>query len=146
MYAVILSGGKQYKVAEGDTIRVEKLAVDEGAAVELDKVLLVADGDDVKIGAPYIDGGKVSATVKAQGRGKKVKIIKFRRRKHHMKRQGHRQAYTELEITGITSLSASVATSFIPAPTSAAAVITPCSPPPPGRCGSRSRVSRSAGS
>lgn len=101
MYAVILSGGKQYKVAEGDTIRVEKLVADEGAAVELDKVLLVADGDDVKIGAPYVDGGKVSATVKAQGRGKKVNIIKFRRRKHHMKRQGHRQAYTELTITGI---------------------------------------------
>lgn len=101
MYAVILSGGKQYTVAEGDTIRVEKLAGEEGGAVELDKVLLVADGDDVKIGAPYLDGGKVTATVKAQGRGKKVKIVKFRRRKHHLKRQGHRQAYTELQITGI---------------------------------------------
>jgi large subunit ribosomal protein L21 len=101
MYAVIQSGGKQYRVAEGDTIRVEKLVADEGAAVELDRVLLVANGEDVKIGAPYLDGGKVTATVKAHGRGKKVKIIKFRRRKHHMKRQGHRQAYTELKITGI---------------------------------------------
>jgi len=101
MYAVIQSGGKQYRVAEGDTIRVEKLVADEGAAVELDRVLLVANGEDVKVGAPYLDGGKVTATVKAHGRGKKVKIIKFRRRKHHMKRQGHRQAYTELQITGI---------------------------------------------
>ena len=101
MYAVIATGGKQYRVAEGDTIRVEKLTADEGSAVEFEKVLMVADGDDVKIGAPYVDGGKVTATVTAHGRGKKVKIIKFKRRKHHMKRQGHRQAYTELEITGI---------------------------------------------
>jgi len=101
MYAVIMTGGKQYKVAEGETVRVEKLVAEEGDAVELDKVLLVADGDDVKIGAPYVEGGKVTATVAAQGRGKKVRIIKFRRRKHHMKRQGHRQAYTELKITGI---------------------------------------------
>ncbi|HEY9150684.1 MAG: 50S ribosomal protein L21 [Gammaproteobacteria bacterium] len=102
MYAVIKTGGKQYRVAKGDTLRVEKLAGAEGDAVELDKVLMVADGDDIKVGAPYLDGSKVTATVKAQGRGKKVEIIKFRRRKHHMKRQGHRQSYTELEITGIT--------------------------------------------
>ncbi|HEY5719271.1 MAG TPA: 50S ribosomal protein L21 [Gammaproteobacteria bacterium] len=101
MYAVILSGGKQYKVAEGGKVRVEKLDVAEGDAVELDKVLLVADGENVRIGTPYLEGGKVTATVSAQGRGKKVKIIKFRRRKHHMKQQGHRQAYTELQITGI---------------------------------------------
>lgn len=102
MYAVIKTGGKQYRVAKGDTLRVEKLAGAEGDAVELVEVLMVADGDDIKVGAPYLDGGKVTATVKAQGRGKKVEIIKFRRRKHHMKRQGHRQSYTELEITGIT--------------------------------------------
>jgi large subunit ribosomal protein L21 len=102
MYAVIKTGGKQYRVAKGDTLRVEKLEGAEGDAVELDKVLMVADGDDIKVGAPYLDGSKVTATVKAQGRGKKVEIIKFRRRKHHMKRQGHRQSYTELEITGIT--------------------------------------------
>jgi large subunit ribosomal protein L21 len=103
MYAVVQTGGKQYRVAEGDTIRVEKLVADEGASIELDKVLMVTDGDDVKVGAPYVDGGKVTATVTSHGRGKKVKIIKFRRRKHHMKRQGHRQWYTELQVTGISA-------------------------------------------
>ncbi|MCG8426379.1 MAG: 50S ribosomal protein L21 [Chromatiales bacterium] len=103
MYAVIQTGGKQYRVSEGDTLKVEKLGADEGASVELDKVLLVADGDDIKVGTPYVDGGKVTATVKSHGRGKKVNIIKFKRRKHHMKRQGHRQWYTELEITGISA-------------------------------------------
>ena len=101
MYAVIQTGGKQYRVSEGLTLKVEKLNVAEGDSVELDKVLMLANGDDIKVGTPYIDGGKVTATVKSHGRGKKVKIIKFRRRKHHMKRQGHRQSYTELEITGI---------------------------------------------
>jgi large subunit ribosomal protein L21 len=103
MYAVIVTGGKQYRVAQGDKVRVEKLEVAEGDAVELDKVLMVADGDDIKIGAPYVAGGKVTARVSGHGRGDKVEIIKFRRRKHHMKRQGHRQAYTELEITDITA-------------------------------------------
>ncbi|NNJ92222.1 MAG: 50S ribosomal protein L21 [Gammaproteobacteria bacterium] len=103
MYAVIQTGGKQYRVSKGLKLKVEKLDAAEGDSVELDKVLMVADGDDVKIGAPYLDGGKVTATVTSQGRGKKVKIIKFKRRKHHMKRQGHRQAYTELEITDIAS-------------------------------------------
>ena len=103
MYAVIQTGGKQYRVSEGDTLRVEKLTADEGASVELDKVLMVADGDNVQVGNPYVSGGKVTATVKAHGRGKKVKIIKFKRRKHHLKRQGHRQWYTELEVTGINA-------------------------------------------
>jgi large subunit ribosomal protein L21 len=103
MYAVIQTGGKQYRVAEGDTLKVERIAADEGASVELDKVLMVADGDDVRLGKPFLDGGKVTATVKAHGRGKKVKIIKFRRRKHHLKRQGHRQGFTELTITGINA-------------------------------------------
>jgi large subunit ribosomal protein L21 len=103
MYAVIQTGGKQYRVAEGDTLKVEKLSADAGASVEIDKVLMVADGEDVKVGKPYLDGGKVTATVKAHGRGQKVKIIKFRRRKQHMKRQGHRQWFTELEITGINA-------------------------------------------
>jgi len=103
MYAVIQTGGKQHRVSEGDTLMVEKLAAEEGAAVELDKVLLVADGDDVKVGTPYLEGGKVTATVKAHGRGNKVNIIKFRRRKQHLKRQGHRQWYTELQITGISA-------------------------------------------
>ena len=101
MYAVIQTGGKQYRVSEGFKLKVEKLDVAEGDSIELDKVLMVANGDDVKIGTPYVDGGKVTATVTSHGRGKKVKIIKFRRRKHHMKRQGHRQSYTELEITTI---------------------------------------------
>jgi large subunit ribosomal protein L21 len=103
MYAVIVTGGKQYRVAPGDALRVEKLNTPEGESVELDRVLMVADGDNIKLGAPYVDGGRVTARVKAHGRGPKVEIIKFRRRKHHMKRQGHRQAYTELEITDVSA-------------------------------------------
>ena len=103
MYAVIVTGGKQYRVSQGDKLRVEKLDAAEGESVDLDQVLMVVDGDDVRIGTPVLDGGKVTAEVKAHGRGDKVDIIKFRRRKQHMKRQGHRQAYTELEITGISA-------------------------------------------
>ncbi|MCU0766574.1 MAG: 50S ribosomal protein L21 [Gammaproteobacteria bacterium] len=103
MYAVIQTGGKQYRVTEGAKVRVEKLPVDEGGTVELDKVMLVADGDNVTVGTPFVAGGKVTATVKAHGRAKKVYIVKFRRRKHHLKRQGHRQWYTELQITGISA-------------------------------------------
>ncbi|VAW76129.1 LSU ribosomal protein L21p [hydrothermal vent metagenome] len=103
MYAVIVTGGKQYRVSQGDKVRVEKLDAAEGDSIELAQVLMVVDGDDIKIGTPVLEGGKVTAEVKAQGRGDKVNIIKFRRRKHHMKRQGHRQAYTELEITGISA-------------------------------------------
>ena len=103
MYAVIETGGKQYRVAQGETLRVEKLAAAEGAAVEPDRVLMIADGDNLKIGAPYVAGGKVTATVKAHGRGDKVEIIKFRRRKHYRKQIGHRQHYTELQITGIVT-------------------------------------------
>ena len=102
MYAVIKTGGKQYRVSEGDTLRVEKLDGGAGETIEFDKVLAVGEGADLKIGTPFVKGGKVTATVKEQGRAKKVEIIKFRRRKHHMKRMGHRQSYTELEITGIS--------------------------------------------
>ncbi len=102
MYAVIATGGKQYKVSEGDVIRIETLAAAENDEITFDKVLLVADGDDVNIGAPYIDGGKVSATVNAHGRGKKIEIIKFKRRKHYRKQMGHRQNFTEVKITGIS--------------------------------------------
>lgn len=105
MYAVIKTGGKQYRVAEGETLKVEKLEVEEGAAVEFDAVLMIADGDQIKVGAPYVEGAKVTATVKSQGRGPKVRIIKFRRRKHYLKTQGHRQSYTELHISGISGLS-----------------------------------------
>jgi large subunit ribosomal protein L21 len=102
MYAVIKTGGKQYRVSQGDTLRVEKLDAGAGDSVDFDEVLMVGEGADVRIGTPLVDGGKVTATVKGHGRGKKVEIIKFRRRKHHMKRMGHRQSYTELEITGIS--------------------------------------------
>lgn len=101
MYAVIKTGGKQYRVAAGDKLRVETLNAAEGDSIELNDVLMVADGDDVKIGAPIVEGASVSATVKAHGRGKKIEIVKFRRRKHSRKQQGHRQNYTELEITAI---------------------------------------------
>lgn len=103
MYAVIQSGGKQHRVAEGEVIRLEKLDLEAGAIVEFDKVLMVANGDDVKVGAPYVDGGKVVAEVVAHGRGEKVKIVKFRRRKHHRKQMGHRQWFTEIKITGISA-------------------------------------------
>jgi large subunit ribosomal protein L21 len=102
MYAVIKTGGKQYRVAQGETLRIESLEANAGDAIEFDQVLMVGEGSDVRIGTPLVDGGKVTATVKSHGRGKKVEIIKFRRRKHHMKRMGHRQNFTEVEITGIT--------------------------------------------
>lgn len=103
MYAVIKSGGKQYKVAKGDCLKVEKISADEGSSIDIDQVLMVVDGDDVKVGAPYVDGGKVTATVKSHGKGKKVNIIKFRRRKHSRKKMGHRQWFTELEITDVSA-------------------------------------------
>jgi large subunit ribosomal protein L21 len=103
MYAIVATGGKQYRVKEGEKLRVEKLSAEAGETVELDKVLMVGEGEDVKIGAPYLEGAKVTATVAANGRADKVKIIKFRRRKHHRKQMGHRQSYTEIEITGITA-------------------------------------------
>ena len=101
MFAVIKTGGKQYRVQEGQTLKVEKLAIEAGSAVEFDEVLLVSNGDDVKVGAPVVEGSKVTAEVVAHGRGDKVKILKFRRRKHSMKRAGHRQWFTEVKITGI---------------------------------------------
>jgi len=101
MYAVIMTGGKQYRVNQGDVLQVEKLDVEEGSSIDFEKVLMIGEGADVTVGAPYIDGGKVSATVRKNGRGDKVEIIKFRRRKHYMRRQGHRQSFTEVEITNI---------------------------------------------
>ena len=103
MYAVVVTGGKQYRVEQGSKVRVEKLSGETGSSVTLDQVLMVGDGSDIKVGEPTVDGASVSAEIVGQGRGKKVEIIKFRRRKHHMKRQGHRQAYTELKITGINA-------------------------------------------
>ncbi len=103
MYAVIVSGGKQHRVEPGELLKLEKLDVPTGDSIDFDKILLVADGEAIKVGAPYVDGGKVSAEVVAHGRADKVKIIKFRRRKHHRKQMGHRQWYTEVKITGISA-------------------------------------------
>ncbi len=101
MYAVFKSGGKQHRVVEGETLKLEKIEVATGETIDFDEVLMVVNGEEVKIGAPVVDGAKVTAEVISHGRGEKVKIIKFRRRKHSMKRQGHRQWYTEVKITGI---------------------------------------------
>ncbi len=101
MYAVIATGGKQYKVTKGETLRVEKLAGEEGDSVKLDKVLMIADGDKLSVGSPTLDKASVTATIKAQGRGDKVEIVKFRRRKHSRTQAGHRQSYTEIEVTDI---------------------------------------------
>lgn len=101
MYAVIKSGGKQYRVQEGDTLKLEKLAVEVGASINFEQVLMVAAADAITVGDPYVANAKIQAEVVAQGRHKKVKIIKFRRRKHSMKQMGHRQYFTEVKITKI---------------------------------------------
>ncbi|MFD2176453.1 50S ribosomal protein L21 [Veronia pacifica] len=103
MYAVFQSGGKQHRVSEGQTIRLEKLDVETGATVEFDNVLLVANGEEIQVGAPFVNGGKVTAEVVTHGRGDKVKVVKFRRRKHSRKQMGHRQWFTEVKITGISA-------------------------------------------
>ncbi|CAB1277514.1 50S ribosomal protein L21 [Candidatus Nitrosacidococcus tergens] len=103
MYAVIKSGGKQYRVQEGDTLKIEKIDADEGTQFVLDQVLLIASDGNTQIGTPYIENAKVDTTVKSHGRGKKVKIIKFRRRKHSKKQMGHRQYFTELHIDSISA-------------------------------------------
>jgi large subunit ribosomal protein L21 len=101
MYAVIATGGKQYKVTKGETLRVEKLEGDEGSTVKIDNVLMVADGDKVSVGTPTLDKASVTAKIMAHGRGDKIEIIKFRRRKHSRSQMGHRQSYTEIEVTDI---------------------------------------------
>lgn len=102
MYAVIKTGGKQYKVAAGGKLKVESLPVEVGGEVEIKDVLLVADGDNVTIGSPLVAGASVKATVVGHGRGDKVNIFKMRRRKHYQKSQGHRQNFTEIRIDGIS--------------------------------------------
>ena len=102
-YAVIKTGGKQYRVQQGDVLRVELLDAEEGANVSFDQVLLVGSGDGVNVGAPTVAGAIVTATVRSHGRADKIRIIKFRRRKHHKKQMGHRQHFTEVEITGINA-------------------------------------------
>ncbi len=102
MFAVFESGGKQHRVTEGEVIRLERLDGEPGDSVEFDHVLIVAEGDKVSVGTPYVEGGKVTGEVVGQGRGDKVRIIKFKRRKNYLRRAGHRQHYTEVKITGIT--------------------------------------------
>lgn len=103
MYAVIKTGGKQYRVVQGDKLRIEKLPNEAGAEVVLDQVLAVGSGEDLRVGAPLVAGAAVKATVIAHGLGDKVRIFKLRRRKHFKKTQGHRQPYTEIQITGISA-------------------------------------------
>lgn len=103
MYAVIKTGGKQYRVATGERLRVESLAAEIGTELILDKVLACGEGESLKLGNPLMAGALVRAKVIAHGQGEKVMIFKLRRRKHYQKHQGHRQAYTEIEITGITA-------------------------------------------
>jgi large subunit ribosomal protein L21 len=101
MYAVIKTGGKQYRVAPGEKIKIETLEAEVGATIVLDQVLMVADGEAVKVGTPTLAGAKVSATVVSHGRGPKIRIFKMRRRKHYQKTQGHRQNYTEIRVDAI---------------------------------------------
>jgi len=101
MYAIIQTGGKQYRVKSGEQVKVELLAAEVGAAVSFDNVLMLGEGEGVTVGAPYVSGAKVKATVVAQGRGEKVRIFKMRRRKHYAKTQGHRQSFTEVRIDEI---------------------------------------------
>ena len=101
MYAVIKTGGKQYRVTPGEKIKIEQIPADVGAQIVLDQVLMVSDGDAVTLGNPLVAGAKVQATVLAHGRGNKVKIFKLRRRKHYQKTQGHRQNYTEIRVDAI---------------------------------------------
>ena len=103
MYAVIKTGGKQYRVAEGETLKIETVAGDVGSEITLDKVLMVGDGDKVSVGKPMLNGAAVKATIVSHGRGDKVKIFKMKRRKHYQKHQGHRQNYTEIRIDGISA-------------------------------------------
>lgn len=103
MYAVIKTGGKQYRVSSGETLKIETIAGEVGSAIVLDKVLMVSDGDTLSVGKPLLTGATVQATIVSHGRGDKVRIFKMRRRKHYRKSQGHRQNYTEIRIDGISA-------------------------------------------
>ncbi|HEY6043798.1 MAG TPA: 50S ribosomal protein L21 [Nitrosospira sp.] len=103
MYAIIKTGGKQYRVENGLKLKIEQLPVDVGSELVIDQVLMIADGDNVSMGKPLLSGASVKATVLEQGRHAKVRIFKMRRRKHYQKHQGHRQNYTEIQITGISA-------------------------------------------
>jgi len=103
MYAVIKTGGKQYRVEAGEKIKIERILADIGSELVIDQVLMVVDGNNVSVGKPLVNGATVKATVLVQGRHDKVRIFKMRRRKHYQKHQGHRQNYTEIQITGISA-------------------------------------------
>ncbi len=106
MYAVIKTGGKQYRVKPGDKLRVESLDVDEGESIDIDQVLMVGEGEDISVGNPLVSGAVVNAKVLSHGRGKKIDVIKFRRRKHYRRQMGHRQNFTELEIVSVNGVTA----------------------------------------
>lgn len=101
MYAVIKTGGKQYRVSAGDKLNIETLPVETGGDVQFDQVLMLAEGENIDVGAPYVDGARVTAKVIEHGRGDKIRIVKFKRRKHYRRTMGHRQNYTRVEITGV---------------------------------------------
>jgi len=103
MYAVIATGGKQYRVEKGAVLRIEKLAGEPGATVEFNEVLLIADGEDVRLGTPQLKGGRVTATIEKHAKGDKVSVVKFRRRKHYLRQKTHRQPYTQVRVTEITA-------------------------------------------
>jgi large subunit ribosomal protein L21 len=104
MYAVIATGGKQYRVEKGAVLRIEKLVGEPGSTVEFNEVLMIADGDDVRLGKPNLQGGKVTATIEKHAKGDKVSIVKFRRRKHYLRQKTHRQHYTQVRVTDISAL------------------------------------------
>lgn len=103
MYAIIKTGGKQFRIQVGEKLKVEQLKTENGSEFIIDQVLMIADGDKISMGTPFVNGATVSATVLGQGRHDKIRIFKMRRRKHYQKHQGHRQNYTEIQITGISS-------------------------------------------
>ncbi len=103
MYAVIKTGGKQYRITQGETLKIETVEGDVGSAIVLDKVLMISNGDSISVGKPLLAGATVTATIVSNGRGEKIRIFKMRRRKHYQKHQGHRQNYTEIRIDGISA-------------------------------------------
>ena len=103
MYAVIKTGGKQYRITQGETLKIETVEGDVGSAIVLDKVLMIGNGDSISVGKPLLAGATVTATIVSNGRGEKIRIFKMRRRKHYQKHQGHRQNYTEIRIDGISA-------------------------------------------
>ena len=103
MYAVIATGGKQYRVEKGAVLRIEKLVGEPGATVEFNEVLLIADGEDVRLGTPQLKGGRVTATIEKHAKGDKVSVVKFRRRKHYLRQKTHRQKFTEVKVTEISA-------------------------------------------